>query len=260
MSIEKALQDYLTTNEVAEKDLNGIPSSSRPGWEGLKREARDSMATKFLALQRELELGATSIGIAGDDHSVQEFVKFAEERSDTVSVSRNALYATIAARVYPHIGETKQFGPSQFNIMLQIFRGMVTDMGLSVRIAPQFKDVVCVNDTYELSGLVQTLIEDAVGDVLVVRFLRSEFTRKAIEKRVSGEKVFVVVVDGDHQTMESLSAKSLAYKVSPPVTGESVSEVFDKLLGRTQNVETIEQQPQTKKQKKQKKEESNDNE
>lgn len=256
MSIEKALQEYVATQEMADKDLNGIPSSTRAGWMGVKQEAKDALPGKFKSLQRELELGSIAIGVSGDAATVQDFVSESNKRSDTVTLSRDALYGTIAERLMPLFGETKQFGPAQFNMMITIFRGLVADMGIQVLIQPQFRDVVVVNDAHQLTGIVRGLIEDAVGDALVVHFLRGEITRRVIDKKVTGEKIFVVVVDGDHQTMESLSSKSLAIKVSPPVTGENVTEVFEKLLGHGKHVETIEQQP-TKKQKKQKKEEAN---
>lgn len=258
MSIEKALQEYIETQALSEKELSGIPSASRPGWESVKREAKDAVPSKFRALQLQIERGSTSIGVAGDPASVKDFVDLADKRQDTVIVTRDDLYRTIAERLMPHIGGSNQFGPAQFNLMLTIFRGLVTDMGIQVLVAPKFRDTVTVHDTHELTGVVKGLVEESIGDALVVRFLRDEVTRQVIKKQTVGDKLFVVVIDGDHQTMDSLSAKSLAIKVSPPVTGENVTEVFDELLGRGKKNETIQQQPQTKKKQKNKKEEENE--
>lgn len=250
MSIELALKQYIETQEVAEKDLNGIPSATRPGWEGTKREAQQNLPGLFSKLERELENETTVIGLAGDVQSVKDFTDIADQRPDTIVVNRDALYATIAERVEPLLGGSKQFGPSQFNFMVKIFRGVVADLGLTLRTSPQFKDVVVANDAHELTGIIRQSIEDSIGDALVVKFLRNEITKRAVEKKVSGEKVFVVVVDGDPQTMGALGSKSIALKVSPPVSGENVAEVFEKLLGNGKS-ETIEQQPQNKKTKKQ---------
>lgn len=255
MSIQEAIQTYIETQEIAEKDLNGIPSSSRPGWEGVKREALQKLPNLFLQLDSELENGSTVIGLSGDPQSIQDFVSLAEERKDTIVVNRDALYATIAERVMPLIGGSKQFGPAQFNFMQGIFRGVVADLGLTSRIPLIFKDVVTVADAHELTGVVRQMVEETMGDALVVKFLRNEIAKKAIAKKVSGEKIFVVVVDGDPQTMGALGASTIVFKVSPPVSGEGVTEVFEGLLGNSKKNETIEQQPQTKKQKKSKKEE-----
>lgn len=226
MSFQESFKNLKEMQELANLDLNGTPSASRPGWESRKREAQLKLPEAFTRFLGETKANTTVLTIAGDTETTNEFVKIASGRQDTVVLNRDDVYFELAKGVFPQIGASGQFGIHNFYSFMRELNSVAADIGLTIQRQPSLKPTFVVKDLEHLAAHVRDIIEETFGPTLAQRFLQVKAARALMGKSPQSDKVFVVLTGGDSKFAESLGSKAVTLTLEPPVTEENVAEAY----------------------------------
>lgn len=190
--LEAALNAYNEAKSQADLVLADVPARVRPGRESQKRDAQaklpDLKATYREALQRA-SLGFVVLGPGAD-----AFATIAsQEAADVLVADAKVLYERIASRVEPTLGTGREFGVSQFSIVIQELRDIAAEIGVASMPAPRWLEGATVKTLNEVVDHVRKMVEVSIGPDLLTFYLQRIITDAGLTAGSDRTTVPVVV-------------------------------------------------------------------
>src|SRR4051812_22339910 len=120
--VQDALKKLKETRAAAARDFAG-DVRTRPGHEMAQRQAQadlPGLEKKFAALF--VKNIAFPIFLSGPEEATKEFVAFAKDKTEVVTLSYEGLFENLSSSVKASIGRHREFGTSQYAILVRELR------------------------------------------------------------------------------------------------------------------------------------------
>lgn len=215
-----------TANAVINRDLSSIEPRFRPGHEAAKREAATTV--EKLAKSLSEEISGISVPVYINGTNARNLAEAMGELTPSAIVDLNVIYKPIIESVAATIGRSREFGPTQFSVMVKQLRDLATENGLPSMGNLKFGEPVIVTSPEFLEKTVLQYVASSVGSDLAVNYIRKQAAEQAV--KVVSEKipvfpVFVLNSNVDHH--ESLTKK--LFKRNVEVVLDAPAEITEKV-------------------------------
>lgn len=230
--LEEALKTYNDTKALAGINLDEVPSRFRGGKEAQKREAETALDN--LRTQYENALQESAFGLMVTGAAREEFAKIASEEAEVLSVDADELYRRLVDRVEPSMGGNREFGVSQYSLLIQELRAVGMELDVVSMPSPQWQESVNVGTGPGLAKHVRSMVDSSVGLDLISLYVRRQILDAGLKAGADKSTVPVVVrgesLDPNLSLRLFKDGRSLSVDTSATeVTKESILETFSKV-------------------------------
>lgn len=202
----ETINKITTANNVIAKQLPD-DMRFRAGHELAKKEAAVSLEKLTKTLAEEVAQVAVPVYVSGKNAS-KLAVAMAEQTPAAV-VDLNQIYGNLYEAVKRSIGRSKEFGVSQFAIVVQELRQMAVQNGLAAIDIPKFGEPEVVNTDEALMATVVKYADQTVGVELAVNYIRKQTGEQAVKVVTEKVPVFPVFIVNAAQKHQELLTKKL---------------------------------------------------
>jgi hypothetical protein len=233
MDIKSMMKELLQLQKRASVDLDMAPWQTKPSLTIMKREAQealDKLKTEYLRRVRANSLG---IFVTGDPTRVAEFVKIAGEEAGVLTIDAGEMYRRLALRVESSLGASREFGPTQLDILNDTLKLLGNEMGIRSMMRPNLREVTVVKTQDAVLTYIRKLIQTVLGNDLIRLFLNQKIDQKAISAEFTGNTLPIAVTGIDQSELASLGSlftNSVSVEVGTSEDGEVNQEYVLKKL------------------------------
>jgi hypothetical protein len=227
--LEKLVEEIDKAQKMASYDLEGCDYRTRAGMTIAVREAEARLAEfKKEYTQRVLK---TTLGIFVEGDGGEEFGRLAQEESATplLVIDVRELYHKLASGIYPTLGPSREFGPTQMGKLLFALDDLVRQLGLDGFKAPPFVDSGQMDSLEATTEHVMKLVRLVLGDRLNVAYISREIAHRALELRYSNN-VLPVVFIGIHEEDDTSAFEAMVGRFGYRVQASSPAEVTSEMV------------------------------
>lgn len=228
--------DIIEKLNAAKEMLKKDPPSDmrfRPSFELAQKEAAreiEPLTTKLVDA-----VAAISVPVFINGTNAQILAERASDETPAAIVSVNGLYDNVINEVRQSIGRSREFGVSQFVIVMRNIRSMAEKSGLHSIANVSFGEPVIVKDDQHLAALVVEYAERIAGADLAVNYVRKVAATQAAERVDSKIPVFPVFIVNSTPELRTVlgnklfKAKSIDYSAPADLTKDSALEMLKEL-------------------------------
>lgn len=203
---EAILNDIHTYEQIATKDLDVLPLRLRPSHEIAAREATERLPV--LRDEYRQRILANSLGLFTTGGAPGDAEKFAEvaAKEGPLSVDANELYRTLAEKIEPAMGHTREFVLGHLLMLHQEMLRLRLEAGYSPALdLPTLAAVETAPNVAALADYIRKLVVQAGGQTLNGLYVASKMIGSAIDKRFAGKTFAVVVINSSEEDRAHLA-------------------------------------------------------
>jgi hypothetical protein len=165
----------------------------RPGHELAAKQAERELPGLYKALAEDVSSVAVPVYVHGEKAAV--LAKEMGLQTPSAAVDLHALYGPLTEKVRQSIGRANEFGVNQFSLVIRELRQLAIENKLAELSVPKFREPETFSGPEELAKLVLRYAQEAVGDELVVNYIRTqtaEQVAKVVDEKVPVFPVFIL--------------------------------------------------------------------
>ncbi len=188
------LEQLRVYRETLERDPDEVPARTRPGFENLRREAKDGI--KGLTKEYGDKLYASSICFYpnGPEEKVTEFVAVAQQEAPSmIAVNARDLYTRLANSIWPSMEYKGQFTMDCYSSLVRELRYVAMDLDVAEIKPPRYGEPFACSKFSELVEYVTKLVREAMGDDLNKLYLRKQIVDCAIENKLTSALPIILI-------------------------------------------------------------------
>jgi|SRR6185437_13273887 len=213
--IKTILADIADNAKVANRDLESLPPSVRPGHVGAIRRAKENV-TVLLAEYRAavLENSLAFFVEGGAPGAPEQFAEIAAEEG-TLTADAGSMYASLAELIESVMSGSREFGIDQVVRLDYLLRGIATTSGYGRAVdLPRTAATYTVKDKKALAQHLRKLTETTGdGPKLNVLVTTQKLIDQAVARRFARRTFAVVIVNAsaaDKKVLETMFNKKVA--------------------------------------------------
>lgn len=192
-TLDVVLTEYTRAEELAKKDLDSVPVTSRPGWGIAIRQAKDKLPSLRAEYLTRILKNSVGFFVDGDDAKALKFSEIAAKNGAFV-VDAAAIFNALADKVQASIGGRKEFSVTQISLLDSALKDLLTSAGYDGRLERVTMASLQVVSTRErLVSYIRELVVNSNGFTASVIAAQSALLAQALKDKFDG-KVLVVVV------------------------------------------------------------------
>lgn len=225
---EDILKELQITKKLAETDLDLVKPNVRSGHEMAKRDAADRLPRLFREYVEVLFKGARALFPNGSPKNVEKYVQVARAEGGVgvVTVDGGELYKKIAWEIEPSIGQSRDFGVTQLQLLMALVKQISYDVSFKDPVPPVLNELRACTTFDDLVDYVRERIEAAMSDNLLVAFTQFKVADAACAAGFDGNILPVVVTGTSSQDRAALAHLFEASSSFDLDTAEAIDSKF----------------------------------
>jgi hypothetical protein len=229
--LPEILAEYRSAKDKADRNLDSVPESTRPGFGIAKRKAQEAIPNlKAEYLTRLLKNSVAAFAV-GDDGKARQFATVAAKVGGTITVDARAPYEKMADRIAPSIGRSKQFSVDQASLLDQALKELAQDTGYLGKFEnTSFRTLKVIPDRDSLVDYIRELVTASNGLTPAIIAAQNQILNESLKVGFDGKTLAVVVINAepiDRQAIASMFTKTLEARVDE---AEAIDERFARLI------------------------------
>lgn len=206
MDLKQLVKQLADTRKLANTDLEAVHRNVRPSMTMMVNDAKDRLEKLKHEYSQYLRSNTLGLFLFGDPSRVNKFFEIAAEEAGMNLIQGDTLYQRIADRVEPSLGMSREFGPTQMQMMIQELDDIAKEMGIRRMDKPRLAELSATPDRISLVAYIRKLTRAVLDDELLRLFLDRRINEMAIDQQFAGKSFPLCVVGLDPVEVPGLAA------------------------------------------------------
>lgn len=201
------VKDLTVNQKRASYDLETAPWQTRASLSNMVQDAKAEVKALKTEYTRRVRSNSFGVFVFGSKERVKRFAELAEAEAGMFVVSASALYESLATKINPSFGTSREFGANQLAGLHEGLKDFANALDLSTRVkTPDLATLTHVKDYSELVDYIRALVRTTEGDNLVSASVDDQINKSAIEAEYTGKMLPVVVTGMSQEEVSTLTA------------------------------------------------------
>lgn len=225
--LKQLVSELVAVRKRAATDLEAAPYQTRASLTNMVMEAREKLESLKVEYFKRVRTNTAALFLFGEPARVAAFAETAYEEGAFLTIQVDSLYQSIADKIEPSFGATREFGPTQLEGVIKELRDHCRNLGVRDMKMPQLQSLQVIGERLALVAYIRQLVQAAVGNDLLRIYVDRKVNERAEEQLFSGKTLPVALVGLDPDEVGALAplfTNSMTIEAGTSSDGEVTKE------------------------------------